>query len=170
MVKRLIMVSSAVFETGYEEAIMKTRRARLGVDEISELGKLMKRLIDPWERDKNRIFTRLGEMTMKTDSVDLLLRKMEMPECDYDVFCSVWDDAEELRSSGELLGLATKIKCPVVAIHGDHDPHPVEGVREPLSRVLGDFRFIVLEKCGHYPWLEKYARDLFYGILRNEIL
>ena len=31
--------------------------------------------------------------------------------------------------------MGRKIKCPVVAIHGDYDPHLAEGVREPLSRV-----------------------------------
>jgi pimeloyl-ACP methyl ester carboxylesterase len=57
----------------------------------------------------------------------------------------------------------------VLAIHGDSDPHPAAGVREPLSRTLPDFRFILLEKCGHMPWLERQARDTFYALLREEL-
>jgi pimeloyl-ACP methyl ester carboxylesterase len=57
----------------------------------------------------------------------------------------------------------------VVAIHGDYDPHPAEGVREPLSRVLSDFRFVTLEKCGHLPWIERHAKEPFYDLLRREI-
>ena len=75
-----------------------------------------------------------------------------------------------MRDRIELLALGKEITCPVVAIHGDYDPHPVAGVREPLSRVLRDFTFIILEKCGHEPWIEKYARDEFYEILRREIV
>jgi len=74
------------------------------------------------------------------------------------------------ESSGKLLELGKSIKCPVVAIHGDYDPHPAEGVAEPLSRILKDFRFILLEKCGHRPWLERSARDRFYSILKQELV
>jgi pimeloyl-ACP methyl ester carboxylesterase len=56
-----------------------------------------------------------------------------------------------------------------VAIHGDYDPHLAEGIREPLSRVIKDFRFILLEKCGHEPWRERYAHDEFYEILTSEL-
>ena len=54
------------------------------------------------------------------------------------------------------------IKCPVIAIHGDYDPHPYEGVKKPLARVINDFNFILLEKCGHTPWKEKEVRKKFY--------
>lgn len=57
-----------------------------------------------------------------------------------------------------------------MAIHGDYDPHPAEGVRRPLSRVLDDFEFVLLESCGHRPWIERAARDWFYDILRQELL
>ena len=65
------------------------------------------------------------------------------------------------------MALCKRIQCPVVAIHGDHDPHPAEGVREPLHRVLKSFRFILLEDCGHKPWIEKRAKDKFFSILRE---
>ena len=57
----------------------------------------------------------------------------------------------------------------IIAIHGDHDPQPAEGVQRPLSRIIKDFRFILLEKCGHKPWVERSARDRFYTILKSEI-
>ena len=74
-----------------------------------------------------------------------------------------------MRISGELLELGKNITCPVVAIHGDYDPHPAEGIKDPLSRVLHDFRFLLLENCGHQPWMERGARDKFYGILKKEV-
>ena len=84
-----------------------------------------------------------------------------------DIFVRVWKEAEEQRISGELLTLGRQIHCPVIAIHGDYDPHPAEGVWLPLSRVLEDFTFIQLEKCGHKPWVEKHARDKFYEVLEK---
>src|SRR5262249_848835 len=75
----------------------------------------------------------------------------------------------ELRKSGRLLELGQRIKCPVVAIHGDYDPHPVEGVHEPLAAALENFRLILLKNCGHRPWNERLARDEFFMALREEL-
>ena len=72
-----------------------------------------------------------------------------------------------LRQKGELLELCQKVQCPVIAIHGDYDPHPAEGVREPLQTALKSFRFVLLENCGHKPWIEKRAKDKFYSVLRG---
>ena len=74
-----------------------------------------------------------------------------------------------MRSSGELLQSGKKIQCRIVAIHGDYDPHPAAGVQEPLTRVLKDFRFTILARCGHHPWLERQAKDNFYRALRREL-
>ncbi|MBN2487927.1 MAG: alpha/beta hydrolase, partial [Methanosarcinaceae archaeon] len=59
--------------------------------------------------------------------------------------------------------------CPVVAIHGDYDPHPATGIEEPLSRIVKDFRFILLKNCGHYPWMERDAKNKFYKIILEEL-
>ena len=74
-----------------------------------------------------------------------------------------------MRHKGDHLSLGKKIVCPVVAIHGSWDPHPTSGVKEPLQATLPDFRFVLLDECGHVPWIEKRARDRFYSILMKEI-
>jgi len=65
--------------------------------------------------------------------------------------------------------MARSIACPVVAIHGDWDPHPAKGVNVPLARELSDFKFILLKKCGHRPWNERNASEAFFDILVKEI-
>ena len=55
-------------------------------------------------------------------------------------------------------------------MHGDYDPQPVEGVEVPLKEVLKDFRFVLLERCGHEPWREQKARAIFFELLRAEII
>ena len=67
------------------------------------------------------------------------------------------------------LARVRRICCPVVAIHGAYDPHPAEGVERPLSASLPAFRFVLLERCGHTPWLERHAREAFYEAVENAL-
>jgi len=70
----------------------------------------------------------------------------------------------------KILNYADRIHCPVVAIHGKNDPHIVDGVKVPLESRLSNFEMYVLEKCGHEPWKEYYAKDKFFEILKKELV
>ena len=168
-VSKLILVSSGPFEEKYAGAIMDARLSRLTEAERAEVFLLMKTLNDAKAPDKNTALARFGRLISKADSYDSLLPGNEVIWCQYDIYEKVWPEAAELRHSGKLLEFGLGIHCPVVAIHGDYDPHPPEGVKEPLSGVLTDFKFILLEHCGHLPWNERAARDKFYSILKKEI-
>jgi len=100
---------------------------------------------------KGNRFIRFGELMDKADSFDPLPHDSETVPGSPDIYQKVWTEASKMRRSGKLLNLGKMIRCPVVAIHGDYDPHPAVGVQEPLSRVLQDFRFILLEKCATIP-------------------
>ncbi len=167
LVKKLILISSGPFEDKYAAKIMETRLGRLGVDEKKEALSLLS-VLNSNDLNGNG-FARFGELMSKADSYDSLHRDPELLEGSPDVYRAVWGQAVKLRSSGKLLQLGGRIQCPVVAIHGDYDPHPGEGVKDPLSRVIKDFRFVLLEQCGHYPWLERNAKNNFYTTLRREI-
>ena len=169
LVKKLILVSSGAFEDKYAERITGTRLGRLTEEDIIRVDSLSKTLDDPDAADKNRVLAELGNYMSRADSFDPLPHESEVIECQYDVYRSVWKDAQEMRTSGRLLALGRQIHCPVLAVHGDYDPHPAEGVRTPLSNVLKCFTFILLEGCGHRPWLERAARERFYGILEQEL-
>lgn len=168
-VKKLILIGSGAYEEKYAVNTTNTRLSRLSEEEREEALSLMDVLNNPASDDKNTPMAQLGKLISKADSYNPLPLGNEILECQYDIYHSVWEQATELRSSGKLLDLGSRIQRPVVAIHGDYDPHPAEGVKEPLSRILKEFRFILLEKCGHYPWIERNARDRFYNILKNEI-
>lgn len=168
-VRKLILIGSGPFEEKYAANIVGDRLIRLSNEERIEVFSLVETLNDPATRDKNTPMARLGALFSKADSYDPLPHKSEVLEYQYDINDKVWQQAEGIRISGELLELGKAIQCPVVAIHGDYDPHLAEGVREPLSRVLKDFRFILLEKCGHEPWIEREARDKFYEALKKEL-
>ncbi len=172
-VSKLILVASAPFEDHYAAAIHKRRIERLSSKEKIEFSSLLQSLTASRSGEDKLLSKRLHKLFLKSDFYETGAEGEDYGnniEMNSRVFNAVWSKAAELRSSGALLKTASVLKCPVLAIHGDHDPHPAEGVELPLKRVIKDFRFILLEKCGHYPWLEKHASEKFYEILRTEIL
>jgi pimeloyl-ACP methyl ester carboxylesterase len=169
-VKKLILVGSGPFEECYTQKIRETRLNRLGEEERREAESLEESLKDPNPTNKDALLIRMGKLFTKADTYDPITLDTEELEVSFDIFQAVWSEAEALRKTGELLKLGRQIRCPVVAIHGDHDPHPSEGVRGPLTPILKDFRFVLLKNCGHLPWIEREAREAFYQILKEEMV
>ncbi len=168
-VKKLILVGSGPFEARYAAPIMDTRLRRLNARERAEVFALTAALDDPAGTDKSAIMARLGTLIATADAYDPLSHTREFIEYRYEIHQRVWAEADALRCSGELMALGKRITCPVVAIHGDYDPHPADGVSEPLARVLTDFRFVLLEHCGHCPWIKRRAKERFYEIVTDEL-
>jgi pimeloyl-ACP methyl ester carboxylesterase len=172
LVRKLILVGSGPFEEHYVARLQATRFSRLSEEERAEFESISAALGDPTVENKNALLARLGALASKTDAYDPIVDESDETdtfEPQGDIFQSVWTEAAELRRSGQLLELGKRITCPVVAIHGDYDPHPADGVREPLSAVLKDFRFVLLKHCGHTPWIERQAKADFYRVLEGEL-
>lgn len=172
LVKKLILIGSGPFEEKYADNIVPDRVSRLSEAERIEAFSLIESINDPEGGNKDKSMARLAVLFAKADTYAPLppapLEKEVLPISE-EINRKVWAEAKPLRISGELLKMGRRISCPVIAIHGDYDPHLAEGVKRTLSGVLKEFRFILLEKCGHEPWREKYARDRFYDILKKEI-
>jgi pimeloyl-ACP methyl ester carboxylesterase len=169
MVKKLILIGSSSFDEKYAQNIQQTRLDRLSEDDQKKYHFQIEKLSDPSIANKKKALQQLGELCEKTDTFEPI--ETEIPQIEFraDIFQSVWQEAAKLRRSGKLLELGKQIQCPVVAIHGDYDPHPAKGVQKPLAKVLDDFRFILLKNCGHKPWIERWTKDEFYRILNNEL-
>jgi pimeloyl-ACP methyl ester carboxylesterase len=167
--RKLILVGSAVYEEEYAANINATRLSRLSEEEKEQAHSLMEALNDPAVEDKNTPLVQLGKLFTKADAYNPMTLDTEQLDTQYHIYQSVWKDAEELRSSGKLLELGRQIQCPVVATHGDYDPHPPAGIQKSLSAILKDFRFILLENCGHLPWIEREAREKFFEIIKKEL-
>lgn len=163
MVSKLILVSSAVFQESYATTIMETRLKRCTFAE-RELFERLDR-----STDKESTFLQLGKLITRIDAFNTLPEEETTIDASYEIYKRVWEEAREFRKSGELVNLGKLIRCPVVAIHGDYDPHPAEGVREPLCAVLDDFRFFLLSRCGHTPWNEIEAKEEFFTLIEKEL-
>ena len=115
------------------------------------------------------VFLEIACILRKADAYEPEENTFTKTQFNFERYNAVWNEAIQLRSSGDLLGHAGRIGCPVLAIHGNYDPHPADGVAVPLAQNIRDFRFILLEKCGHEPWSEKHAKTRFLEILMKEI-
>lgn len=172
IVKKIILVGSGPFEKKYVDRIDKTRRKHLTGTEGKEYHCLLKKLGSGDTAVKNRLLKKLGDLVAKTDNYytfNIPTGESDLIQADGELYGLIWNEAVAMRESGELLEQASRITCPVVAIHGDYDPHPADGVWLPLEGRLPDFTFYLLEKCGHSPWKERCVADRFYEILKEEI-
>jgi pimeloyl-ACP methyl ester carboxylesterase len=169
LVKKLILVSSGGFEEKYAARTHETRLSRLCEEERGEVNRLLDSFNNHSTNSQDADFARLGELLFRADAFDPLPQEPPEVEFSLDIYRHVWGEATLLRRSGKLLEMGREIICPVVAIHGDYDSHPAEGVERPLSAVVRDFRFILLGKCGHKPWIERQARDRFFAVLEGEL-
>jgi pimeloyl-ACP methyl ester carboxylesterase len=171
-VRKLIVIGCGGLEDTYGAQTLETRINRLNQGEGDELISLTAVLDSPGDEVESVVYARLGELLLRTDAYNPLVSESgERESTDFrvDIFRNVWREAAELRRSGKLLKLARSIRCPVVAIHGDYDPHPACGVQGPLSAAIKTFRFVLLKNCGHMPWIEKEARETFYRIVEEEL-
>ncbi len=171
LVKKLILVSSGPFEDSYAQEIMTTRLQRLSTEEQQKAKELIQ-LLNEGKADEIT-FAEFGSLMGTADSYSPIPHKSsddkEESIVQSDIYEHVWSEADVLRKSGMLPAYGKTITCPVIAIHGDYDPHPAEGVQKPLSTVLKDFRMHLLTHCGHHPWFEKDAKVKFYEILIQEM-
>lgn len=169
LVKKLILIGSGPFEEHYAADIMRTRFSRMSEDDQTQLNSLIESLNVPSADDASVAMAQFGDLIAEADAFTPLLHDDAVMEYQYDVYQTVWPEANKLRRSGQLLELGKQIQCPVTAIHGDYDPHPAEGVQGPLSQVVKEFKLISLKDCGHRPWREQLAREKFYELLKKEM-
>ena len=168
LVEKLVLISAGAFDAAYAGHLLRTRQRRLHQHE-RELMTRIEQTLAARERPPAWAWQRLLELSVKADSYDCLPEPPESIPPQWDIFLPVWQEAAALRQSGELLAYADLIDVPVVAIHGEDDPHPLAGVQGPLAQVLARFEMRRLPRCGHYPWKERHARTSFFQHLREAL-
>ena len=77
-----------------------------------------------------------------------------------------WDDMLRLQASGAIPASLSRVRCPVLMLHGDIDPHPGPAIRDSLVPHVAGLVYRELARCGHEPWRERAARAPFFDALR----
>ena len=78
-----------------------------------------------------------------------------------------WADMVRLQETGIYPAAFAAITAPVLMLHGKFDPHPGQLIRASLLPYLAHLDSHEFERCGHYPWLERAAKQEFRTVLRN---
>jgi pimeloyl-ACP methyl ester carboxylesterase len=167
LLKKLILISSGAFESKYNKDLINIRLNRLNQQDKKEAEIIISAINS--DNSDNETLRRFGKLMTIADSYDYQPLDNDSEDLDMTIYQPVWTEASRLRDTNELINCGDRIKCPVVAIHGDYDSHPIDGVEKPLSNKLCDFKMIRIKKCGHTPWRGRYAKDTFFEILRKEL-
>ena len=56
---------------------------------------------------------------------------------------------------------------PVLMVHDTFNPAPERLVAEHLRPYLPKLEYRELDRCGHYPWLERHASQAFFQLVRE---
>ena len=81
-----------------------------------------------------------------------------------------WADMVRLQDAGVHLAASAAIRCPTLMLHGSYDPHPGGMIRDGLKQFIPHLEYTELDRCGHSPWIEEYARERFLSLLRSWLL
>ena len=112
-------------------------------EQRNTLVSIFKKLDASETSEETTSFSQYAGIIKKADSFDPLPQSDDIIRYPYGINKIVWNVAVELRKTGDLVSLGSRITGPVVAIRGDNDPHPAAGVKTPLSRVI--------KNSGHPP-------------------
>lgn len=157
---RVILVGSGPLEEKYVSEIGDRRFQNLSEEE----GEIFQRLINNQVTDED--MEKIPNLFERSDNYCLENRVLHSADkTDSKMYNTVWEEAAKLRSDGELLASFQNIKNKIYLIQGECDPHPARGVTIPLQESGVAFEAYILKKCGHSPFMEKYAREEFYKIL-----
>ncbi len=168
--RKLILIGSGVFDAESSAQITPRRLSRLSDSERRRYETIMRQLETAPPDQRDALMAEWGSLLDSTDMYDPIATETETLEVQHALFTKVWSDYVALRDQPNVLkNEFSKISIPVTVIHGEYDPHPIEGIRPFLESCIKDIRFFILPKCGHYPWLERLAKDEFYDILRREV-
>ena len=172
MLRKVFLIGSGAFDTKYVGEMECRRLSRLTALERAEYRDIDESLSVGTHADKDLLLERLGSLAGKADCYcvdDTPENQDQLAGIDGDVYQSAWSEGALLRKTGYLKLIADQITVPVRIIHGADDPTPIEGVVEPIRGRLRDLKWYRLERCGHSPWKERYAKDAFWRIVRAEL-
>ncbi len=162
-VASLALVGCGTFDRAARDEFEATVQRRLGAESRAQLERLAQS-----EPDPDRRLARMAELVLPAYSYepDPDAGEIEHGGCDGRAHAQTWTDLVRLQDAGTYPAAFAAIDAPVLMLHGAHDPHPGELVRASLAPHVARLEYVELERCGHYPWLERHAREPFFTALR----
>ena len=160
LIERIILVGCGPLEDKYVTEIGTRRFENLS----EEYGTIFQRLINNQATDEDMAI--IPKVFEKSDNYCLENKDIHRADkTDSQMHNVIWEEAAKLRTSGKLLDSFKHIKNEIILIQGENDPHTARGIIMPLQENDVECETYILERCGHSPFMEKYAKEDFYKIL-----
>jgi pimeloyl-ACP methyl ester carboxylesterase len=121
------------------------------------------------DTDPDRRLAALGQIATRVYGFDLEDAGPELGSIDATAHAETWADMMRLQREGVYPAAFGAIRCPVLMLHGEADPHPGRLTCDDLRVHVGHLQYRELPRCGHSPWLERDAKDQFFRTLNHWI-
>ena len=152
----IVLIGCGTFDKATRDTLNKNLDQRLSPEQ--------KKLMEKWP-ETDEAFARMGREIMSAYSYELNATAIPEIEADVKGFSETWADMVRLQEEGKYPGSFSAIRRPVVLIQGDSDPHPGKAIRDSLLPHIPHLEYEELRRCGHYPWLERYAKENFLSFV-----
>jgi len=157
----IVLVSCGTFDRAARQRLNELLHDRMTDNLRRQLEQLPRNVTDPDER-----LASMGNLLLPLYSYELMAAPEDL-RCDARAHRETWEDMVRLQDEGVYPSAFARIESPVLMLHGATDPHHGRMIRDSLAPFLRRLEYVELERCGHYPWLEKHARVEFFSVLRD---
>jgi pimeloyl-ACP methyl ester carboxylesterase len=158
----MVLIGCGTFDPAARERLRAAREARTDDETRQRLENL------PAEHpDTDQRLQALGELIRELDAYELITEGREPERCDARAHLETWEDMLRLQAAGVYPAAFAAIGVPVLMLHGAQDPHPGRVIHAGLKAFMPHIEYRELNRCGHYPWLEKWARERFFHVLHR---
>jgi len=164
--RSLVLVGCGTWDRAAREALRAERERRMTPELRARLLGLAAAVPDP-----DRRLERMGDLFLPVDSVDAVAEPPEPGEVAFDerAYRETWSDMMRLQAEGVYPAVFTAVTGPVLMVHGAGDPHPGRMIEKGLRAFIPHLEYRELDRCGHYPWLERGAREAFFRLVRERL-
>ena len=159
----LVLVGCGTFDPAARNRMLATIEDRMDDSLRDQLDRTSTEVADPADR-----FMRTFKLTRHLfdfDPINPYAEKEESEPFDLEAYQQTWNDMAKLQADGTYPRAFGVIKSPVLMLHGQYDPHPGTLIRDSLLRHLPQLEYHEWERCGHSPWIEKFAREAFFSVI-----
>lgn len=158
----VVMVGSGTFDL-----VARARYKAILASRVDAAVRARLDAVDREEPDPDRRLARRADILMALELVAPVHEEFEEEPVDARSNAESWADMVRLQEAGVYPASFARVTAPVLMLHGDHDSHPFEEIRASLLPFVPHLESVLLPRCGHYPWVERHAREEFYRVLRE---
>ncbi len=155
-----VLIGCGTFDVASRKQLELTRNVRMDNKLMHQVQRVENQTLSPNER-----MEAMGRLNLQLDSYRLGPVEDKMLTCDARGHEETWRDMMRLQAAGTYPESFSSIYVPSIMLHGAYDPHPGHMIHESLRPYMPQLAYKLWLACGHYPWLEREAKEEFYTTL-----